>query len=189
MQQSLRATSKLHLKPGECPRYDEVASLPIRKSPVPCKRSFDLVAAHRDFQTEVKGHACASFAVKASAPVNVCFVPRHVWDSLGRAAVMADRHLCRCKGKTHCCSSEQKMWAKGKPQEAYVLYVAPAANEQQGSVHISVSIGKCGGINMKVAIGAAGVGLLGLIAMSDKKGKGGRGVGGHRSRLAMHNRL
>ena len=80
------------------------------------------------------------------------------------------------------------MWAKGKPQEAYVLYVAPAENTE-GSVHIKVSIDKCGGINMKVAIGAAGVGLLGLIAMSDKKGKGGRGVGGHRSRLAMHNRL
>ena len=81
-----------------------------------------------------------------------------------------DSPLEPCRSRTHQC-------------------IQPAANEQQGSVHISVSIGKCGGINMKVAIGAAGVGLLGLIAMSDKKGKGGRGVGGHRSRLAMHNRL
>eukprot|EP00937_MAST-01D_sp_MAST-1D-sp2_P002049 g2049.t1 len=182
MQQSVAATSK-RLRPGACARYDEVATLPVRKSPLPCSRGFDLASEHRDFQTEIKGHPCASFSVSASAPIIACFVPRRTWDSLGRAAVMADSHLCTCKGKTSC-SGGHKM---GK--SPYVLYVAPADPSSEGKVHIDVALSKCGGKHKMLVYCAAGVGLLAIIAMGPKKGGGGGGGRRPRNRMAMHNRL
>jgi hypothetical protein len=181
---SLSAGPKANLRAGECATYDEVSSLPIKHSPLPCKRGFDLASEHRDFQTEVKGHACVGYSVSASAPVNVCFVSRHVWDQLGRAAILDDPKLCRCKGQTSCKASGQKLLGGGATP--YVLYVAPS-DQSHSQVHLDVALSKCGGSHFKVVLGVAGAGLLLMIASGDKK-KGGGGRSS-KSRMAMHNRL
>jgi len=139
---------------------------------VPCNRHFSSRINMRDYMTEVRGHKCVDFSVKLSDPGTVCFVPERIWNSLGRSAVLSDAHLCPCKN-ARSCTKRMKL----SPTATYLLYVTPKSND--GTAKFDVSLTSChGGLSKTKVLCAAGfVGLLAIIALSDKSGSKGRKKG------------
>ena len=96
---------------------------------VPCSRHFVSNAAHRDYMTEIHGHKCVEFSVSLSDLGSVCFVPERIWDSLGRAAVLSDSHLCPCKD-TKTCTRSMKL----SDTATYLLYVTPTSDRGSSNI-------------------------------------------------------
>lgn len=130
---------------------------------VPCSRHFVSNAAHRDYMTEIHGHKCVEFSVSLSDLGSVCFVPERIWDSLGRAAVLSDSHLCPCKD-TKTCTRSMKL----SDTATYLLYVTPTSD--RGSLKFDVTLSDCNssGNRKKIVGGLAFLGLVLLIASTDR---------------------